>query len=249
VVWQGGPTISEVLAQWQLEAAPSSKPPKAGKPLEVESAVRDLLCSLSLFLNENHMSANVDLPTRAPRWRDWPFGFGSKGSFGQFSKDKAGEAGTGEQLMVELMSTVAGHSTTEERVRFARDLRLFLTISDPTVGAWEAEANLRSLDALLDAGADPNTKLEHGDHLTALSKASMVGNVKAVKSLLRNGADPRLRCGADGKGKGPFEVALQYQPDNVLLLDQLMGAESPEEAKEEKLMYRIPVYRGPLPVP
>ena len=71
----------------------------------------------------------------------------------------------------------------------------------------------------------------------------MVGNVGAVRSLLRHRADPTLRCGKDHEGPGPFEIALQYQAGNVLLLDQLMGAESPEAP-----MYPNP-NRNPNPNP
>lgn len=97
------------------------------------------------------------------------------------------------------------------QAQFSHDVELFLHIADPTIGAWESEANLRALDAMLDAGADPDTKLDAGDRLTALAKAAMVGDTGSVKSLLRHKADPTLRCGADGRGPAPFEIALKYQ--------------------------------------
>lgn len=81
--WWQGLTVEDVLAKWELEGQGLPDQDRGrgkGKPLEVEAAVKDLLAGLSTFLGENHISASLDPPKRAPHWLDWPFGFGSQGA-------------------------------------------------------------------------------------------------------------------------------------------------------------------------
>ena len=59
-----------------------------------------------------------------------------------------------------------------------------------------ANNDLHRLNALLDAGADPNARGDHG--ITPLATAARAGAMDAIALLVRRGADPNLRCGVNG---------------------------------------------------
>jgi hypothetical protein len=64
------------------------------------------------------------------------------------------------------------------------------------LGAAAANNNVNRVNALLNAGADPNARGGHG--ITPLVSAARAGALDAIRALVKRGADPNLRCGVSG---------------------------------------------------
>ena len=64
---------------------------------------------------------------------------------------------------------------------------------DTPLGRATSAGDLKTMNKLLDAGADPNAPGAY--RITPLATAARAGNVAAIELLLSRGADPHKRCG------------------------------------------------------
>jgi ankyrin repeat protein len=71
-------------------------------------------------------------------------------------------------------------------------------------GSWSANPQVKTIQCLLDAGADINAPDKNG--ATPLHRAVRTRSAAAVKCLLENGADPKLQ---NKPGSTPFHLAVQ----------------------------------------
>ena len=86
---------------------------------------------------------------------------------------------------------------------------------------WAAQSSHRSIDRLIDRGADPEIGDANG--ATALHLAAKAGNDKAVQKLIAAGADPNA---ADTKGDRPIDLARKEENLSAylyLLFRQIKG--------------------------